>query len=102
MTKSNVIFARYKFYNQTQGKNEPVDSFVTGVKLLARAIVDEMIRNMLLYGTHSRKVRDRFINIGADMNLQNAIDIARAHESAQSQLKKMDGGDSAQVARAQL
>ena len=56
-----------------------------------------MIRDRLVYGTNSRKVRERFINREADLNLQNAIDIACALESAQSQLKNMEGGESAQV-----
>ena len=34
--KSNIIFARYKFYNRTQGPSESVEDFITDVKLLAR------------------------------------------------------------------
>ena len=95
--KSNVIFARYKFYNRTQGPSETVDSFMTDVKLLAKdcgfppEIIDEMIRDRLVYGTNSHKVRERFINRGADLDLSTALNIARAYESAQSQLQKMTG-----------
>jgi hypothetical protein len=95
--KSNVIFAHYKFYNKVQGPNESVDNFVTDVKMLIRdcgflpVIVDEMIRDRLVYGTNSNKVRGRYIDRSADLTAQLAIDIARAYESSQSQLKKMSG-----------
>ena len=95
--KSNVIFARYKFYNRVQGPNEPVDQFVTDVKLLVKdcgylsTIEDEMVRGRLVYGTNSQKVRKKFINRGSDLTLKSAIDIAIAHESAMAQRKKMSG-----------
>ena len=95
--KSNVIFARYKFYNRVQGHNEPVDQFVTDVKLLVKdcgypsTIEDEIVRDRLVYGTNSQKVREKFISRGSDLNLKSAIDFARAHESAMAQLKKMSG-----------
>ena len=65
---------------RTKAINEPVDSFVTDVKLLVRDCgvpldnVDDMIHDRLVYGTNSRKVRERFINRGADLNLQNATE----------------------------
>ena len=34
--KSNVIFARFKFYNRTQATNESIHKFATDVKFLAR------------------------------------------------------------------
>ena len=100
--KSSVIFARYRFYNRVQAAHESVDSFVTDGKLLAKDcgfpadIVDKMIRDRLVYGTNSHKVRERFINRGTDLDLLTALNIARAYESAQSQLKKMTG-EAAQV-----
>ena len=72
------------------------------MKLLAKDcgfpadIVDEMIRDRLVYGTNSLKVQERFINRGTDLDLPTALNIACAYESAQSQLKKMTG-EAAQV-----
>ena len=48
-----------------------------------------MVRDRLVYGTNSIKVRERFVSRGAELDLSMAINIARAHESAQSQLHKM-------------
>ena len=70
---------------------------MTDVKLLVKdcgytsTIEDEMVFDRLVYGTNSQKVREKFINRGSDLNLKSAIDIARAHESAMAQLKKMSG-----------
>ena len=55
--KSNVIFARYHFYNRVQAAHESVDSFVTDVKFLPKDygfpadIVDEMILDRLVHST---------------------------------------------------
>ena len=95
--KSNVFFSRYKFYNRVQGPNEAADQFSTDVKLSVKdcgypsTIEDEMVRDRLVYGTNSQNVREKFINRDSDLNLKSAIDIARAHESAMAQLKKMSG-----------
>ena len=89
MPKSNVIFARYRFYNRVQASHESVDSFVTDVKLLTKDcgfpadIVDEMIRDRLVYGTNSHKVRECFINRGTDLDLSTAFNIARSYEGAE-------------------
>jgi len=74
-----------------------VEQFVTDLKLLVRECSfkepDEMIRDRIVFGTNSRKIREKLINEGKDLTLDKAIDIVRTYEMSQSQIKSMEGGD---------
>ncbi len=89
--KANVIFARYKFHEKVQGEREPFEQFVTDLRLLIKdcsyANSDEMIRDRIVFGIHSPKVREKLLNVGSELTLEKAIDVARSHELAQAQLK---------------
>ncbi len=89
--KANVIFARYKFHEKVQGEREPFEQFVTNLRLLIKdcnyANSDEMIRDRIVFGIHLPKVREKLLNVGSELTLEEAIDVARSHELAQAQLK---------------
>ena len=61
--KANPIFARYKFYNRIQGQAEPVEQFITESKLLAKDCAfqdsEDMIRDRIVFGTNSQKIKER-------------------------------------------
>ena len=48
-----------------------------------------MIRDRIVFGTNSLKVREKLISKGAKLTLDKAIEIARSHESSQAQLTAM-------------
>ena len=48
-----------------------------------------MIRDRIVFGTNSLKVREKLISKGAKLTLGKAIEIARSHESSQAQLTAM-------------
>ena len=91
--KANPVCARYKFHNKVQGQQEPVEQFVTELKLLAKDCSfkdpEEMIRDRIVFGTNSFRVREKLISVGADLTLDQAVDISRTYELSQSQLKAM-------------
>ena len=86
--------ARYKFHNKVQDQDKSVDQFVTELRLLAKdcgfSDTDEMIRDRIVFGTSSRKVRERLINEGATLTLSKAIDSARTVETSKSTLESME------------
>ncbi|XP_062603293.1 uncharacterized protein K02A2.6-like [Saccostrea cucullata] len=90
--KLNPIFARYKFNNEVQGTNT-FDQFVTKLKLLARdcnfSDAEEMIRDRIVFGIQSEKIREKLINVGEALTLDKAVQIAQAYEYSQEQLKLM-------------
>ena len=54
-----------------------------------------MIRDRIVFGTNSRKIREKLINEGKELTLDKAIDIVRTYEMSQSQMKSMEAGDEA-------
>ena len=54
-----------------------------------------MIRGRIVFGTNSRKIREKLINEGKELTLDKAVDIARTYEMSQSQMKSMEAGDEA-------
>ncbi|MCG7879803.1 MAG: hypothetical protein N0C90_26270, partial [Candidatus Thiodiazotropha endolucinida] len=91
--KLNPIFARYKFNNEVQGSSS-IDQFVTRLKLLSidcnfKAEKDEMIRDRIVFGTSSAKVRSKLIDEGEKLTLEKAVQIGQSYEYAQAQLKSM-------------
>ena len=98
----NPIFARYQFNNEKQGL-ESVDSFITRLRLKARDCEfenqDAMIRDKLIFGTNSDKIREKLINVGRELTLTKAIQIAQSHEYAQEQMREMSKSDDVHMVR---
>ena len=92
-------FSLYKFHKRVQAESETAEQFVTDLKLLVRDCSfkepDEMIRDRTVFGTNSRKIREKWINKGKGLTLDKAVDIARTYEMSQSQMKSMEAGDEA-------
>ena len=96
--KSNVLFSRYKFQSRVQGEDEMCEQFVIALKVLVKDCAyskpDEMLRDRIVFGTNSPKIREKLINKGSELTLEQAIDIARLHEMSTAQLKTMAEEDS--------
>ena len=97
--KLNPIFARYKFNNELQGTST-IDQFVTRLKLLAvdcnfkvetKKYADSMIRDRIVFGTSSAKLRSKLVDEGEGLTLEKAIQMGQNYEYAQTQLKSMSG-----------
>jgi hypothetical protein len=90
--KLNPVFSRFKFNNEVQGQ-QSIEQFVIRLRLLAKDCqhndADEMIRDRIVFGTNSSKIREKLINEGDKLILDKAIQIAQNHEYSQEQLKSM-------------
>ena len=49
-----------------------------------------MIRDRIVFGTKSKKNREKLFDEGAGLTLERAINIARSYEASQAQLKAMN------------
>ena len=91
--KLNPVFARFRFYNEVQG-SDSVDKFVTRLRLRAQDCkfkdMDEMIRDRLVIGTNSSRIREKLINEGDKLTLDKAIQIAQSFEYCQTQMASMN------------
>ena len=101
--KSNKIYSRYIFMRREQGIEEPFEQFVTDLKLLYKecgydhTMEDEMIRDHIVFGIKSTKVREKLINEGNNLTLEKCMDISRTYEMSQKQLKSMNSGEDPNV-----
>ena len=100
--KSNTVFNRYKFQCRIQQQDEPCDQFITDLRVLAADCgyggeKDMMIRDRIVFGITSKKVREKLINEGSDLTLVKATEICRTFEMSQKQLKTMNVGEDPNV-----
>ncbi|XP_053374212.1 uncharacterized protein K02A2.6-like [Mercenaria mercenaria] len=97
--KSNVIYSRYLLKSRVQKQDETFEQFVTDLKLLIRDCgypedrYDETVRDHIVFGVKSHKIRESLIRKGSDLKLQDCLDIARTHEISQTQVKEMESED---------
>ncbi|XP_053391905.1 uncharacterized protein LOC123552774 [Mercenaria mercenaria] len=54
---------------------------------------DETVRDHIVFGVKSHKIRESLIRKGSDLKLQDCLDIARTHEISQTQVKEMESED---------
>lgn len=90
--KLNPVMARFKFFNEIQG-GDSIDQYVTRLRLSTKYCsfpdADEMIRDQLVYGTNSSKIRKTLINVGSNLTLDRAIQIAQSLEHSRQQMQIM-------------
>ena len=79
-----------------QQQGELFDDFVTDLKLLVQdcgykdgKFQEEMVRDLIVFGVASSKTRERLIEEGDTLTLDEAIRIAKTHEFERQQLKSM-------------
>ena len=93
--KSNPIFARYKLHRKVQEPGKSCQQFVTALKLLVKdceygqAEVD-IVRDRVMFGMKSAEVREKHIDTGADLTLEEALEILRVEEISVQQGKQMN------------
>ena len=91
---SNPVFSRYKFNVEVQADN-PLEEFITNLKTLAldcnygAEYVDDLIRDRIVFGVKSQKIRERLITEGEKLTLSKAVEICMSYEYAQEQLRSM-------------
>ncbi|KAK3107438.1 hypothetical protein FSP39_014641 [Pinctada imbricata] len=91
--KSNRVFSRYKFQCIVQSDTDSCEQFITALKIAVKDCgydnPDEMVRDRIVFGIKSPKIREKLINEGSGLALEKAIDVARSYEMSQAQLKSM-------------
>lgn len=88
-----MTFERHGFSTRTQKEGEPVDAFVTELRQKASVcefgeLKDSLIRYRIVCGIRSDTVRAGLLR-ERELTLQSAIDICRAAEVSETQLREM-------------
>ena len=88
--KKNETYERYVFHSRKQLQGEPIEQFVTDLKLKAQTcqfdnLRDSMIRDRLVLGVSSQRVRERLLRED-DLDLDKAVKICQAAEATEKQI----------------
>ena len=91
--RKNTIYERYLFFSRGQESGEPIDKYATVLRNMADScefqdLKDSLIRDRIVFGIADNNVRERLLRV-PDLTLNKALEIARAAEATQSQLKQM-------------
>ena len=95
--RANPVFAIFEFHGRVQGSSETAEQFITDLRMLAQDCdfkdSDEMIRDGIVFGTNSPKVREKLISKGSALTLDKAVELARSFEASQAQLSALAGSN---------
>ena len=96
--QSNQILARYQLRCLKQG-DKPLGEFVTEARLLVEdggydpAAKENALRDTLVFGVASDKVRKDAIALGNSLTFKQVYDLAKVDESTKAQMKIISKGD---------
>ena len=89
----NETYERYVFHSRKQLQGEPIEQFVTDLKLKAQTcqfenLKDSMIRDRLVLGVTNTRVRERLLR-EENLNLEKAVKICQAAEATERQIQTL-------------
>ena len=84
--KQNATVERYRFNTRTQDKAEPIDQYVTDLRLIAKNcsfgdLKDKLIRDRLVCGVNSDDIKQHLLRV-RELTLDKALTICRADEQS--------------------
>jgi len=93
--RKNVVYDRYQFGKLTQVVGETIDAFVTTLRLRAKTCEfgdqeESLIRDRVVIGCVDHRVQERLLR-EPDLTLQKALQICRAAEATNEQIKTLRG-----------
>ena len=94
--RTQVIYERYRFNNRNQEPGESIASYLTELRTIAKncqhesITPDEILRDRRVLGIRDDKMRERLLRWN-DLTLQNAVDLIKAMEQTEQQVKLMRG-----------
>ena len=92
--RTQVIYERYRFNNRKQEPGENIATYLTELKTIAtnckhdEITADEILRDRIVLGIRDDKICERLLRSN-DLTLRKAIDIVKAAEQTEQQVKNM-------------
>ena len=91
--RKNLTYQRHLFFTRAQGNTESIDAYVTDLKNKAKDcefgdLTESVIRDRVVCGITNDQIHGRLLR-EPELSLQRAVDICRASEVSQTQLKKL-------------
>ncbi|KAK5853431.1 hypothetical protein PBY51_007214 [Eleginops maclovinus] len=91
----NETVERYRFFSRNQGSSEPIDCYVTDLRVLAKTcnfgtLRDSLIRDRIVCGINNVSMRERLLR-EKTMTLDTCIQLCRAAELSRENVKTISG-----------
>ena len=91
--RKNTIDESYLFFSRGQANGESIDKYATVLRNMAdncefQDLKDSLIGDRIVFGVTDNHVRERLLRV-PDLTLDKALEIARAAEATQNQLKQI-------------
>ena len=95
--EANETYERFRFIQRQQQYGETFDNYLTALKSLAKTcnfadLHDSLLRDRLVIGIKSNNTRKRLLQ-ERNLNLSKCIDICRASETSEKQLRVIDSDE---------
>ena len=95
--RRNLTYERYKFNTREQQEGETMDKFVTDLRTKAASceyqqLHDELIKDRIVVAIREVKLKEKLLRI-PDLTLERAIEVCKASEITQIQLKTVHGAE---------
>ena len=95
--RKNVIYERYVFHTRVQREEEQFDSFVTDLRLMSKTcefenLRDSLIRDRVVVGIRDSRLKEKMLR-DPGLTLERAVDVCKANEAAQAQMKVLMGSN---------
>ncbi|OCT91956.1 hypothetical protein XELAEV_18015013mg [Xenopus laevis] len=92
--RKNITYERHVFSSRLQKEHETIDKYVTDLRLKSHscefgALTESLIKDQLVMGIHNMKVKEKLLT-KTDLTLDHAIQICKASEITQAQLKQIE------------
>ena len=92
LPQKNLIVERRRFFTRNQQHDETIDAYITQLRNLSSTcefgdVKEGLILYKLFDGIQSDKIRDTLLRKGADLTLKKAMDVCRADETTNQEMK---------------
>ena len=88
--RTQVIYERYRFNNRNQEPGESIASYLKELSQHESITPDDILRDRIVLGIRDDKMRERLLRLN-DLTLQKAVDLIKAAEQTEQQVKLMSG-----------
>ena len=94
LSKKNLIVEGRRFFTRNQQHDETIDAYITQLRNLSSTcefgnVKEGLILYKLVDGIQSDKIRDTLLRKRADLTLKKVIDVCRADETTNHEMKNI-------------
>ena len=101
--KKNETVERYKFFMRVQDTSEPLEQFVTDLKLLAAScnfgsLKESLVRDRIICGIRDKQLREELLK-DPNLDLERCLNVCRVAELSKERRKALEDGENINLVR---